>query len=73
VEVASRIVVVGELEVDVVVRRNEEEAHLAPVDPPKGHALISRLLNPPTVMPLNHLGMYPRNFLFIITLNNIFS
>lgn len=53
--VASSIAVAGGLVVDVVVRRNEEEAHLAPVDPPRGHASISRLPNHPMATPLNHL------------------
>lgn len=66
VEVASLIVVVGGL-VDVVALQNEEEAHLARVDPPKGHASISRLPNHLMVMPLNRLGEYHRNFLFIVT------
>lgn len=55
VEVASLIVVVGGL-VDVVALQNEEEAHLARVDPPKGHASISRLPNHLMVMPLNRLA-----------------
>lgn len=61
-EVVLAIVVAGGLVVDVAVPQNEEEAHLAPVDLPRGRALISRLPSHLTAMPLNHLSEYPRNF-----------
>lgn len=60
-EVASLIAVAGEWVVDVVARRNGEVAHLALVDPPKGHALISRLLSHRMAMLLN-LSKCPGNF-----------